>query len=95
MPHHIVGMDGGQLNSIRLPYSKQWREQLLSAYLAWADDHHQDAQMPVMGMLQRTAEVQIPMVEPPLVNMASSMAPESRKHTPKQTTTYISNQWEA
>ena len=73
------------------PYSKQWKEQSLSALLAWASDHHQDVCMPAMGVFQRVAVVQIPMVEPPLVNMAPSMASECRKHTPQQTPTHISN----
>ena len=47
------------------PYSKQWREQPLCAYLLWANDHHQVAHMPAMGKLQRVAMVQTPMVEPP------------------------------
>ena len=46
--------------------------------------------MHAMGMLPRPAVVQTPMVEPPLVNMASSIANESRKHAPEQTPTYIS-----
>ena len=35
--------------------------------------------MLTMAKLQGVAMVQTPMVEPPGVNMASSMAPESRK----------------
>ena len=45
--------------------------------------------MPAMGKLQKAAVVQTPLVEPPLVNMASSMAPESRKHTPEHTPIHI------
>ena len=41
--------------------------------------------MPAMGMLQRAAVVHTQMVEPPLVNMASSMVPESRKYTLEET----------
>ena len=38
--------------------------------------------MHAMGILNTAAVVQIAMVEALLVNMASSMAPESRKQTP-------------
>ena len=62
-----------------------WREQPLCAYLVWANDPHQVAHMPVTGKLQGMAMVQTPMVEPPRVDMASSMAPEIRKQTPEQT----------
>ena len=41
-----------------------------------------------MGKLQKAAMVQTPMVEPPFMNMTSSMTPESRKHTPEDTITY-------
>ena len=41
--------------------------------------------MPVKGKLQGVAMEQTLMVEPPRVDMASSMAPESRKQTPEQT----------
>ena len=40
--------------------------------------------MPAMGKLQRVAMVQTPMVEPPDLNMASSMALESRKQNRHQ-----------
>ena len=87
LPYHIDEMAGGQLieKQKATSYSEQWREQLLCAYLMWANDHSQVACMPPMGKLQRVAVVQIPMVESPQVTMASSMAPESRKHTPEQT----------
>ena len=39
--------------------------------------------MPAMGKLQRVTMVQTLMVEPPEVNMASNLAPESRKQTPE------------
>ena len=42
--------------------------------------------MPGMGKLQRVAMVQTPMVELPGVNIASSIAPESRKQIPEQAT---------
>ena len=45
--------------------------------------------MPIMGMLQRAAAVQTAMTEPPLVNITSSMAPESRNQTPEQTPAYV------
>ena len=46
--------------------------------------------MPAMGMLQNAEMVQTPIVEPPLVNMASNMVPGSRRHIPEQTPTHIS-----
>ena len=46
MPHHIVGMFGGQLI-----------EQPLITFLVWADDHNQVAHMPAMGKLQKAAMV--------------------------------------
>ena len=72
------------------PYSKQWRKQSFRAFLAWANDHHQDGHIPAMGMLQRPSVIQTQTVDPPLVTTASSMAPESRKNTPEQTPQYIS-----
>ena len=41
-----------------------------------------------MGKLQGAAMAQMPMVECPEGNMASSMAPESRKQMPEQTPKY-------
>ena len=41
--------------------------------------------MPAMGKLQRIAMVQTQMVEPPEVNMTSSMAAESRHQNRHQT----------
>ena len=45
-----------------------------------------------MGIPQRIAEVQTLMVETPLVKMAATLKPESRKQTPWQTPTER-NQW--
>ena len=45
--------------------------------------------MPAMDMFQKTEMVQTPKGEPVLVNMASSMVPESRNHTLGQTPTHI------
>ena len=44
--------------------------------------------MPAMGKFQGVTKVQIIMVEPPQVNTASNLAPESRKQTPELTPTY-------
>ena len=46
------------------PYSRQWREQPLCAYLVWANDHHQVTHMPAMDKLQGIAMVHTPMAEP-------------------------------
>ena len=46
------------------PYLKQRREQPLSAFLEWANDHWQVAFMPAIGKFKRVAMVQTPMVEP-------------------------------
>ena len=73
---------------------KQSREQPLGVFMVWADDHHQDVHIPNMGMLQKAAMVQSPIFELPLVNMASSMIPISRKHTSEQTPIHINNWWE-
>ena len=73
------------LSIIRLfPYLEHGKEQWLSAFFTWANNYHQDAQMSVMHMLQKAAVVLIPMFESLLVNTASSMVSESRKHTPEQ-----------
>ena len=56
----------------------------LSAFLAWADDHHQAVHFPAMGMPQMLQWCKPQMVEPPLVNVAATMVSESRKHTPEQ-----------
>ena len=45
--------------------------------------------MPVMGMLQGAAVAQTLMVELPLLNIASSMAHKSRKHTPEPISIYV------
>ena len=50
--------------------------------------------MPAMGKLQGVAMVQTAMAEPPRVEMASSMAPESRKQTPEQTPNIYTKWWE-
>ena len=67
MPHHIDGIVGEQLTEEQKapPYSRQWREQPLYAYLALTNDHHQVTQMPAMGKLQGVAMVQTLIVEPP------------------------------
>ena len=71
------------------PSSKQWREQPLSVYHTWPNDHCQVAHMLAMGKLKRAAMVQTLTVEHLLLNTAFSMAPESRKHTPEHTPTHI------
>ena len=67
------------------PYSKQLRVHPIGAFLVCANEHHQATHMPTMDKFQKAAMLQTPMVEPPLLNMASSMVPESRKHASEQT----------
>ena len=77
-------LEDSRLSSMRLPPTQSSG----GISLLWANDHQQDAQMPAIGMLQRDAVVQALMVEPLLVNMESSTAPESRKHTQEDTNMY-------
>ena len=74
MAHHTDRMAGGTAECVAWssPYSKQWKEQPLSALLAWATDNHQEAHIPARGILQRVVALQTPILEPPLVNMAAT-----------------------
>ena len=45
-------------------------------------DHHQEAYMPGKGIFQRDAVLQTLSVDSPLLNMAATWEPESRKQTP-------------
>ena len=65
------------------PYSKQGREQQLSAFLVWASDHPQDAPVPAMGMLWRAVVVQTPMFDHPQWNLKIERIHHNRhKHRP-------------
>ena len=69
-------------------YSKWCKEQPVGTVLAWATDHHQEAYMSAKGILWRVMVLQTPVVEPPLVSMAPTWEPESRKQMPQQATSY-------
>ena len=89
MPHHIDGMVEEQLTEQQKAPPTQGIGGSNHSYLVCANDHHQVAHMPAMGKLQWVAMAQTPMVEPPGMNMASSMVPKSRKQTPGQAPTNI------
>ena len=73
------------MSNIRFPLIKVVEAAATLCIPGMAHDHHQVAHMPATGKFQRVATVQTQTVEHPGVNMASSMAPESRKQTPEQT----------
>ena len=80
IPHHKDGMAGGQLNELHeAPLWKQWKEQLLSALLAWATDHCQETHMATNGILHRVAALQTLTFNYPIGDHGSHMGTWKQK----------------
>ena len=74
MPHHIDGMAGGKFSEKHEAplYSKQWKEQLLCAFLVWAMEKYEETHMFITDILHRVTAVWTPIVKHPLVNIAAT-----------------------
>ena len=82
LPQHIVGIAGGQLTEWHKGPLLSSRGSSYSVHSWHGPMAINRMHMSIIGMLIKTAVVQTKMVDWPLVNMASRMAPENRKHTP-------------
>ena len=85
MSYSLYWMARGQLSTMRLLLLEAVEGAAIWHTSSMTTGQHQEAYMPTMHMLWRAVMVQTPVVEPWLVNMASTLEPESKMQTLYQT----------